>query len=199
MEPPHGETPEFDSPGSSGQSTTVVVFCLSFCTVLLLVQLLTKRILIRALQYEDCKTLARWFANINSVIWLLLMLVLKSAVLLQYLRIFVPVRNHVFYLTWLLIAMNSIFNLGLTLAFAFQCVPRRKIWDPSIPGHCINLGITVMISAASNTVTDFATLLLPLYTAKQPAASYAAASRLSPDSAATSRPEYSNSSTAKGA
>ncbi|KAL8680136.1 MAG: hypothetical protein Q9224_003991 [Gallowayella concinna] len=165
IKPPDGETPDFDAPDPSRNITIpAIVFCISFCTLLLLVQLLTKRILIRALQYEDYVTALAWYANIISVIYLLLMLVLKSAVLLQYLRLFVPGRNHVFYLTWLLIAMNSIFNLGLTLAFAFQCIPRRKIWDPSIPGRCINIGTTLMISAVSNTVTDFATLLLPLYT-----------------------------------
>ena len=87
-----------------------------------------------------------------------------TAVLLQYLRIFVPIRNRTFYLAWILISVNALFNLGLTLSFAFQCIPRQKIWTPSIPGQCINLGAVFLLSSVGNTITDFATFLLPLYT-----------------------------------
>lgn len=108
--------------------------------------------------------IVRQIANIVCIIYVLLMLIIKSAVLLQYLRIFIPQRNKSFYLAWILIAINIVFNIGLALALAFQCIPRRKIWSPWLPGRCINVGATLMISAVSNTVTDFATLLLPMYT-----------------------------------
>lgn len=108
--------------------------------------------------------IVRQIANIVCIIYVLLMLMIKSAVLLQYLRIFVPQRNRSFYLAWILIGINIVFNIGLALTLAFQCVPRRKIWAPWLPGRCINVGATLMISAVSNTVTDFATLLLPMYT-----------------------------------
>ena len=106
----------------------------------------------------------RQIAYIVSIIYILLMLTIKSAVLLQYLRLFVPSRNRSFYLTWLLIAINIVFNIGFVFAYAFQCTPRRKIWSPWLPGRCINSGATLVISAISNTITDFATLLLPMYT-----------------------------------
>lgn len=95
---------------------------------------------------------------------MLLVLIIKTAVLLQYLRIFVPIRNRTFYLAWVLISVNVILNLGLTFSFAFQCIPREKIWTPSMPGQCINLGAVFLLSAVGNTITDFATFLLPLYT-----------------------------------
>ena len=87
----------------------------------------------------------------------------KVAVLLQYLRIFVPLRNRVFWLTWSLIAVNIIINTALAVSFGFQCLPRRKIWTPTLDGQCINLGAAFIISAVANTITDIAVFLLPLY------------------------------------
>ncbi|KAL8868635.1 MAG: hypothetical protein Q9174_004860 [Haloplaca sp. 1 TL-2023] len=87
----------------------------------------------------------------------------KVAVLLQYLRIFVPSRNRCFWLTWSLITVNVIINLALAVSFGFQCLPRPKIWTPTLEGQCINLGAAFLISAVANTITDIAVFLLPLY------------------------------------
>lgn len=82
--------------------------------------------------------------------------------LLQYLRIFVPARNRTYYLTWFLIGLNIAINIALALSFAFQCVPRSKIWAPKEDGQCINVGAAFLASAVTNTITDWATFLLPL-------------------------------------
>ncbi|KAI4226348.1 MAG: hypothetical protein L6R36_003244 [Xanthoria steineri] len=201
MHPPPGVSPDFNAPDPlHAVNVFSIIFCLSLCTILLAIQLCTKKLLMHGLLLEDYVTILGWvifvpycglglqliygnrgnkhqwdvsiaqmagfanIANIVCIIYVLLMLMIKSAVLLQYLRIFVPQRNRSFYLAWILIAINIVFNIGLALTLAFQCVPRRKIWAPWLPGRCINVGATLMISAVSNTVTDFATLLLPMYT-----------------------------------
>ncbi|KAL8952410.1 MAG: hypothetical protein Q9222_001687 [Ikaeria aurantiellina] len=87
----------------------------------------------------------------------------KLSVLLQYLRIFVPRRNRAFYLAWLLIGVNVLINISLAFSFAFQCVPRHKLWLPATDGRCINLASAFIVSASTNTITDFAVFLLPLF------------------------------------
>lgn len=102
--------------------------------------------------------------NILEIMHALLMLITKTAVLLQYLRIFTPVRNRRTYLTWLLMGVNIAVAFALALSVGLQCVPRQKIWYPLMPGHCLNLGAMLLTSAISNTLTDFATWLLPFCT-----------------------------------
>ncbi|KAL8724574.1 MAG: hypothetical protein Q9181_006767, partial [Wetmoreana brouardii] len=85
----------------------------------------------------------------------------KVAVLLQYLRIFVPARNRNFYLTWSLVAVNLVINISLAFSFAFQCIPREKIWTPTLEGQCIDLGAAFLVSGITNTITDVAWAFLP--------------------------------------
>ncbi|KAL8633172.1 hypothetical protein Q9189_001072 [Teloschistes chrysophthalmus] len=101
-------------------------------------------------------------ANVIEILYHLTIMTTKVAVLLQYLRIFVPTRNRNFYLTWSLIGVNVIINISLALAFGVQCIPRRKIWTPTLEGRCIDLGAVFLVSAVTNTVTDISAFLLPL-------------------------------------
>ncbi|KAL8803523.1 MAG: hypothetical protein Q9182_003124 [Xanthomendoza sp. 2 TL-2023] len=143
MYPPQGVTYDFNAPNpliTFGNLAALTICCLSLCTILLLLQLWTKRFLLHGLVREDYAAVLAWTANIICIIYMLLVLIIKVAVLLQYLRIFVPIRNMMWYLTWLLIGINFTSNLGITFAFIFQCVPRQKLWKPSLPGRCIDLG-----------------------------------------------------------
>ncbi|KAL9581092.1 MAG: hypothetical protein Q9203_006036 [Teloschistes exilis] len=101
-------------------------------------------------------------ANVIEILYHLTIMTTKIAVLLQYLRIFVPTRNRNFYLTWSLIGVNVIINISLGLAFGVQCIPRRKIWTPTLEGRCIDLGAAFLVSAVTNTITDISAFLLPL-------------------------------------
>ena len=44
----------------------------------------------------------------------------------------------------------------------FECTPREKIWNPSLPGTCINIQLSFVITAVINIVSDVTILLLPL-------------------------------------
>lgn len=58
LHPPAGVTSDLDSP-SPLQATYVstILFCLCLCTVALVVQLLTKRFLMKGFKWEDCRSL----------------------------------------------------------------------------------------------------------------------------------------------
>lgn len=129
--------------------------------------------LVQAARYGNVKPLILWLnrtlnvgkiGSIISVVHVLLMGVTKTAVLLQYLRIFVPVRDTRWYLTWVLIGINIAVAVALALCAGLQCIPREKIWTPWIPGRCLDLRALYMTSAISNTVVDFCTWLLPFCT-----------------------------------
>jgi hypothetical protein len=89
----------------------------------------------------------------------------KLAILLQLLEIFVPpqvIRNYRFYSLWTLIGLNSIFFTALMFIEIFQCVPRKKIWNPTIQGKCININQTFVATGVINVVDDWVILTLPL-------------------------------------
>ncbi|KAL9614485.1 MAG: hypothetical protein Q9167_001013 [Letrouitia subvulpina] len=139
LNPPEGVTPDFYTAGPLQDVNIItIVLCLALSTILLAIQLWTKLFAMNGLQGED------------------------FSVLLQYLRIFVPARNKTFYLTWFLIGLNVAINIALAFSFAFQCIPRSKIWTPKEDGHCISVGAAFLASAVTNTITDWATFLLPL-------------------------------------
>jgi hypothetical protein len=44
----------------------------------------------------------------------------------------------------------------------FQCVPRKKIWNPTVQGKCININQTFVATGVINVVDDWVILILPL-------------------------------------
>ena len=84
-------------------------------------------------------------SDINEIIYSPIMFFTKYAILLQYIRIFVP--NH----------KSTMFYVSI-----FQCVPREKLWTPTLPGFCINYPVTLMVVGIFNVCSDFVILLLPM-------------------------------------
>ena len=92
-------------------------------------------------------------------------LLFKTAILLLYTRIFVPVKNKTYYLAHFVIWFNALFNVALMLAFVFQCTPRRKIWmGYMVHGHCINYGVMLVTAGIISAITDFHIFALPVIT-----------------------------------
>ncbi|KAI0482107.1 hypothetical protein GGR56DRAFT_170518 [Xylariaceae sp. FL0804] len=87
----------------------------------------------------------------------------KLAILILYRRIFSPRRFSPFdTLLVSLITILLMFYLGTNLAKIFECTPRAKIFDPELPGTCIDIPQLLNVSGIFNTVTDFVILLLPI-------------------------------------
>ena len=55
------------------------------------------------------------------------------------------------------------FYLAYLFVDIFQCVPRRKIWDPTVPGKCISVHVLLIAPAGINIVSDCLILVLPIY------------------------------------
>lgn len=92
-----------------------------------------------------------------------LIFVTKLAILLQYLSIFVPThKGKTFYAVQTLIWLNFAFYLAVMLVQIMTCLPREKIWNPLIPGRCVNLGAVLIAGAVINIVSDLSILVLPI-------------------------------------
>ena len=88
----------------------------------------------------------------------------KLSILLMYRRLFDTARTgKTHYLIHILIWANSAFYITNFGATVFQCVPRAKIWNPTLKGGCVNLLAAFIAGSAINVVSDFSILLLPLY------------------------------------
>ena len=88
----------------------------------------------------------------------------KLSILLMYRRLFDTARTgKTHYLILILIWANFAFYFPYLGATVFQCVPRDRIWDPTVKGGCINLLAAFIAASAINVVSDWSILLLPLY------------------------------------
>lgn len=104
----------------------------------------------------------KWF-NIASIHYGITICITKLAILLLYRRAFSPYSRSVFDIICKgLIALLILFYIATNLTKIWECVPRAKIWDPSIPGHCIDTPTLLNTSGIFNTVTDFILVLLPV-------------------------------------
>ena len=55
------------------------------------------------------------------------------------------------------------FYISTSFVKIFECTPRAKIFDPKVPGICVNVSMLLNTSGLFNTITDFIILLLPVH------------------------------------
>jgi hypothetical protein len=84
----------------------------------------------------------------------------KVSLLLMYYRLF-PV-NSMRIGCWILGALSVCWCISIIMVSIFQCTPIAKAWNPTIPGHCINLKGSFIGNAVPNILTDVAILALPM-------------------------------------
>lgn len=110
----------------------------------------------------QAKEAAYWF-NVASIHYGITICIAKLAVLWLYRRVFSPRRwspfdNSIVFLIVLLI----LFYTSTTLVKIWECKPRAKVYNPKLPGTCVDVSLLLDISGAFNTLTDFVILLLPV-------------------------------------
>ncbi len=59
-------------------------------------------------------------------------------------------------------ALASMFGIGAIIANSLMCVPLPKLWNPSIPGSCIDIGAFFISTGAISIAFDAALLLIPI-------------------------------------
>lgn len=104
----------------------------------------------------------QWY-NAGTIAYAPPILFTKVTILLIYRRVFCPLRKGTLYrfINPLMIVLVC-FYFGSSLAKIWQCTPRKRIWNPSVPGQCINVDALIRFSGVFNTVTDVIILLMPV-------------------------------------
>ncbi|KAI1271928.1 hypothetical protein F5Y07DRAFT_381532 [Xylaria sp. FL0933] len=100
---------------------------------------------------------------------------LKTAILREWIRLFVPrgTKNGFYWACIVVMVLNILYYTASILASALSCFPHEKIWNKSLPGTCVNNKVIFVSSASINLVSDVCILILPqriiwrLHTTKQ--------------------------------
>ena len=90
-------------------------------------------------------------------------LLIKVAILLQYLRVLVPLktRNLMFWACHALIWLNFIFYSIFFFLVLFACKPVRRYWNPWIEGSCIDGDKLNAFASSFIATSDILILILP--------------------------------------
>ncbi|KAI9683714.1 MAG: hypothetical protein M1822_005904 [Bathelium mastoideum] len=105
-----------------------------------------------------------YYINVIDCIYGPTTMAAKLSVLFQIKRIFAVAKKDVVY--WVVtfsILLNLIFYTGLFLSYVFQCWPRQKIWNPTVPGKCVSPSKSNLASGILNLISDVEALLLPTW------------------------------------
>lgn len=93
----------------------------------------------------------------------MLMLLTKTAILLEWNRIFVPKgrRNTFFWASSVMGLVNVALYIAAITATALSCVPMEKLWHTWVEGRCINRRSLDICTASFNLAIDIFILVLP--------------------------------------
>ena len=93
------------------------------------------------------------------------MFLVKTGILLQYLRLFAPqkiVNPFLWYSARIIIVVTGIYYTISTFITIFACSPREAIWNPLILEHrCLDNNTLVLVTCLYNILSDIIILLLP--------------------------------------
>ncbi|PVH96935.1 hypothetical protein DM02DRAFT_686612 [Periconia macrospinosa] len=103
------------------------------------------------------------YLYVCSVLYGVIIMLLKTGILLEWVRIFVPHghRNAFWWTCYATLGINILFYVTRTFVEIFGCTPRPKIWDAIVPGRCLDIAKVNIVTSCINFVSDLIILLLP--------------------------------------
>ncbi|KAI0398142.1 hypothetical protein F5Y17DRAFT_412468 [Xylariaceae sp. FL0594] len=104
-----------------------------------------------------------YIVHIESEFYAVSVLLLKTAILLEWVRIFVPrdTRSVFYWTCHTLIWLNVIFYAAILIGANNSCRPFAKLWDKTLPGSCDDNNAFDVASAIYGFVSDTIILLMP--------------------------------------
>ncbi|KAI3317471.1 hypothetical protein HD806DRAFT_514695 [Xylariaceae sp. AK1471] len=87
----------------------------------------------------------------------------KTAVLLEWTRIFVPpgTRNGFYWTCQIVMWVNILYYIAVVTVSGISCFPHEKIWNMNLPGKCFNTKAFFITNAVLNLTSDIIILALP--------------------------------------
>lgn len=108
--------------------------------------------------------IAYQLCNIFQIHYVLTMGAAKYFICAHLKRIFCPSRRSVvWWVLQLLIAIHLMFYITCFFTFMFQCIPREKIWEVTIPGSCMRSYVGIVSIGITNLVLDVGILAVPIW------------------------------------
>ena len=101
--------------------------------------------------------------RIVGPIHMIVLCLIKFAIFLQVLRVFVPgkKRNWMFWTCHGLIWLHFFWYFADLLVKIFPCRPVQRFWNPWIKGTCIKIQQVYLATTAFNTASDILVVILP--------------------------------------
>ncbi|KAI8635301.1 hypothetical protein F5Y19DRAFT_469171 [Xylariaceae sp. FL1651] len=114
------------------------------------------------IRVKDLSTIF-WYYHIASDFYVVSILLLKVAILREWMRIFIQrgTRNTFFWSCHALLWANIVFYVITLIVGNVGCYPYAKLWDKTLPGHCKDNGNIDLATAPVGFVSDLLILLLP--------------------------------------
>ena len=104
-----------------------------------------------------------YFVNVIQIWYGFAAGITRTTILQLYLRVFAPRRWSFFdVLIRLLFGVTWAFYGITTVVKACQCLPRPRIWDPTVAGTCLNLPAILIASGLFNIISEFVILVAPI-------------------------------------
>ncbi|EPE29945.1 integral membrane protein, putative [Glarea lozoyensis ATCC 20868] len=111
---------------------------------------------------QDLKQILHWL-NINTIIYSIAACLTKLTILSIYRTLFVTQRKSKFnIMLYAFEAILVIFYGAQTIAKCFECIPRERIWNPSVPGKCLDWDALLVSSGAFSWISDIVIFLIPI-------------------------------------
>ncbi|KAG8162132.1 hypothetical protein KVR01_007897 [Diaporthe batatas] len=106
---------------------------------------------------------AYYWLHVARIHYAVAICVTKLAILCLYRRVFSMYPRSTFDATVIMMAILLVlYYVATVIAKIWECVPRSRAWDQSIPGHCIDILMLVNVDGVFNVVTDFIMVIMPL-------------------------------------
>ncbi|KAI0482564.1 hypothetical protein GGR56DRAFT_620531 [Xylariaceae sp. FL0804] len=91
---------------------------------------------------------------------------LKFSVLSLYRSIFTTSRWFTV-LTWVMTAFIAELGAQIIISTDIQCIPLNLLWNPTLPGNCINFGLQALVAYIQNIIIDIVLLTMPIPLVRQ--------------------------------
>ncbi|KAJ3575422.1 hypothetical protein NPX13_g4037 [Xylaria arbuscula] len=165
LAPPPGVTSNLEHPPNSNVLGIVVTtLCLAISTVVFVLAAYAKLFCIKKVHIEDFFVLASYFLHVGSLLYSVSIMLLKVAILVQWIRIFVPrgSKGSFYWTSYVLTLANVLLYSSIVISICTACRPYNRIWDETADGTCgANREIIYIAGAVGNLVSDVIITLLP--------------------------------------
>lgn len=99
----------------------------------------------------------------GKIVYTITICTAKLAILCLYRRVLrIYPRSAFDIIAILLIIVLTLFYVATTIVKIWECVPRARAWDNSIPGNCIDTPMLLNVGGVFNLLTDLIMVMMPL-------------------------------------